>query len=218
MNNVNSVAEPLPSAKTSGLAIASLILGIFALWLNLFILLGPLVTIIIYLTHFCTLGLTAVTIFAFITVALTSVLGLILGIRTRNDIKKRDEQLKGQGLAITGIVVSGISLSLVLIAPIPISRAILFDRARTKARTLQSLNNTKQLCLAMNLYCDENDGRFPPVDNWPAALAPYIGDGKILESPFAPHAGRAYSGTAFGAAEATVLEREKRCKMILMGA
>ncbi|GAG40422.1 unnamed protein product, partial [marine sediment metagenome] len=59
MNNVNSVAEPLPSAKTSGLAIASLILGIFALCLNLFILPGPLVTIIIYLTHFCTLGLTA---------------------------------------------------------------------------------------------------------------------------------------------------------------
>jgi len=51
------------------------------------------------------------------------------------------------------------------------------------------MNNAKQICLAMAMYCDENQGSFPPVDNWPAALTPYLGDIEILESPFEPHTG-----------------------------
>lgn len=197
MNEVKSATKPLADAKTSRLAIASLILGIFAfcilgrtaivtftldpLWLN-FRSLGPLVI--------------NVSIFALITVALTSVLGLMLGISARNDIKKRAERLKGQSLAIAGIVVSGISL--VLIAPIAIKRTILLSRTRTQVRTLQSLNNAKVICWMTIMYCNENDGRFPPFDNWPEALEPYIRDSihdseHILTSPFDRDAGRAYA-------------------------
>ncbi|MHC4544778.1 MAG: DUF4190 domain-containing protein [Planctomycetota bacterium] len=152
MNNVKSVAEPLPSAKTSGLAIASLVLGICGIFT-------------------CGLG----------------IVGLCA-------IRKRAEQLKGQGLAIAGVVVSAICI--VLVPFITLMMAILMPAltsARMQGRTTVSLTNAKQICFAMMIYCDENEGRFPPVDNWPAALAPYIGDGKILESPFAPNTGLAWT-------------------------
>ena len=160
MNNINSVAEPLPSAKTSGLAIASLVLGISGIF----------------------------------TCGLTAIIGLILGIVGLCAINKRAEQLKGKGLAIAGIVTSAISI--VLIPIIAILVAILMPalaNAGTRARTVKYKSNAKQICMAMALYCDENDGRFPPADNWPVALNEYIGDKKILTSPFAPEAGRAWA-------------------------
>jgi len=79
MNNVNSASQPLPSTKTSGLAIASLILAICG----------------------------------FFTCGLTAIIGLILGIVGLCTISKRAQQLKGQGFAIAGIVVSAICIVLV---------------------------------------------------------------------------------------------------------
>jgi len=160
MNNVNSVAQPLPSAKTSGLAIASLVLGIFGIF----------------------------------TCGLTAIVGLILGIVGLCAISKRAEQLKGKGLAIAGIVISAISI--VMIPFMAILMAILMPalaNAGTRARTVKYKSNAKQICLAMAMYCDDNDGRFPPADNWPVALNEYIGDKKILTSPFAPEASRAWA-------------------------
>ena len=160
MNNVNSAAQPLPSAKTSGLAIASLVLGIFGIF----------------------------------TCGLTAIIGLILGIVSLCAISKRAEQLKGKGLAIAGIVISAIGI--VLIPFMAIFMAILMPalvRARTQARTVVLKSNARQICLAMALYCDENDGRFPPAENWPDVLKPYIGNEKILTSPFAPEAGRVWA-------------------------
>ena len=163
MNNIKSKAVPLTTAKTSGLAIASLILAIFG----------------------------------FLTCGFTAIIGLILGIVALCAIKKNAQQLKGQGLAIAGIVASAISI--VVVPFITIMMAILMPslaRARTHAMTAVSLNKARQICTAMMIYCEENDGRLPPTDNWPAALIEYIGDEKILESPFAPDAGRAWAMNA----------------------
>lgn len=160
MNNVNSAAQPLPSAKTSGLAIASLVLGIFGIF----------------------------------TCGLTAIVGLILGIVGLCAINKRAEQLKGKGLAIAGIITSAILI--VLMPFMAIIAAILmpsFASARTQARTVVLKSNAKQICLAMAMYCDDNDGQFPPAENWPDVLKPYIGNEKILTSPFAPEAGRAWA-------------------------
>ena len=160
MNNVKSEAVPLTTIKTSGLAIASLILGICGIF----------------------------------TCGLTAIVGLILGIIGLCAIKKNAQQLKGQGLAITGIIVSAISI--VVIPFIAIIMAILMPslaRARSHAMTIVSKNKARQICLAMMMYCEENNGRFPPADNWPAALNEYINDKKILTSPFAPEAGRAWA-------------------------
>jgi hypothetical protein len=66
-------------------------------------------------------------------------------------------------------------------------------RARMQAKDVVSMNLAKQICIAMMMYCDENDGRLPPAHNWPDALDPYLGGEITLESPFAPHAGRAWA-------------------------
>jgi hypothetical protein len=164
MDNFKSVAEPLPSAKTSGLAIASLILGILG----------------------------------FFTCGLTGIVGLILGIIGFCAIKQRAEELKGLGLAIAGIVVSAISF--IVVPFIAIMMVILMPaltNVRTQARMMASASNARQICLAMMMYCDENDGNFPPSDNWPDALAPYFNNNRaLLTSTFNPEAGRAYAMNA----------------------
>lgn len=160
MNNINSIAEPLPSAKTSGLAIASLVLGICGI----------------------------------LTCGLTAIIGLILGIVGLCAINKRAEQLKGKGLAIAGIITSAIGI--VLIPIMAILMALLMpalSSARTQAMNMVSMTYAKQICLAMAMYCQDNEGSFPPAENWTDALNEYIGDKKILTSPFAPEAGRAWA-------------------------
>ena len=55
---------------------------------------------------------------------------------------------------------------LVVIAIIAILAAILFPvfaQAREKAKQTQCLSNIKQMGLATNMYCDDNDGGFPAV-------------------------------------------------------
>lgn len=164
MNTTEPRREPSAEPKTSGLAIASLILGICGL---------------------CTCGLSAI-------------LGAILGIVGLNSISRSAGQLKGQGLAIGGIVTSAVSFFLVPLTVFIV--AILMPtlgRAREQARTTVELNNVRQLCLAMMMYCDENDHRFPCADDWPDALAPYLsGRQKVFTSPFDCCGGRAFAMNA----------------------
>lgn len=156
MDNANSVAAPLPSARTSGLAVASLVLAVCGLF----------------------------------TCGLTAIIGLILGIVALCAISKRADQLKGKAIAVAGIVVSAVSMIFVLFTAFLMALLMpALARARMQAKTSVSMNQARQICLAMMMYCEENGGRLPPVNNWTAALAPYIGDKKILESPFAPHTG-----------------------------
>jgi len=141
MNNVNSETQPLPSAKTSGLAIASLVLGICGIFTC-----GP-----------------------------AAIIGLILGIIGLSEISKRAEQLKGKGLAIAGIVTSAIGIVLIPVILMVLLMPAL-SRARSQGMNIVSMNNTKQICLAMEMYCDENEGSFPPAENWPDVLKPYLGN------------------------------------------
>jgi len=161
MDEVQSRAEALAAAKTSGLAIASLVLGICG----------------------------------FVSCGIASIAGVILGIIGLVSISKSAGQLKGQGLAVVGIVVS--TITLVLVPMMCILIAILMPAlagARHQAKRVVTMNYAKQLCLAMIMYCDEHDGRFPPGDNWPDVLPPYLGhDESILRSPFDPQAGRAWA-------------------------
>lgn len=165
MNEMQSEAKPAVEAKTSGMAIASLVLGICG----------------------------------FVSCGIASIVGLILGIIGLSSIKKSAGQLKGEGLAITGIAASAVGI--VLVPTMSILMAIMMpalSSARHQARTAATMNNAKQLCLAMIMYSDEHDGRFPPADNWPDALAPYLGhDEKILRSLFDPKAGRAWAMNAY---------------------
>ncbi len=157
MDNAQSTNVPSVEAKTSGLAVASLILGIFG---------------------FCTFGL-------------TGIIGLILGIVGLCVITQSAGRLKGNGLAIAGIVISTVSLIMLLIAFLIAILTPALSHAKHQARSAVSVNYTRQLCLATQLYCQDNDDKFPSPDNWPELLSNYIKDEKILNSPFDYHARRA---------------------------
>ena len=161
MDTLESASHQQLPAKTSGLAIASLILGICG---------------------FCTLGI-------------TGVIGLILGIVALSTIRKERGRLRGNGLAIAGIIVSCVSFMFILVQ-IAILMPALF-KARSQARTVVSLNNLRELSFAAMIYSEENDGKLPPSESWPEVLRPYCSNiDALLKSPFDPDAGRAYAMNA----------------------
>jgi hypothetical protein len=150
-------ALPREDAKTSGMAIASLVLGICGIF----------------------------------TCGLSAIVGLILGITSLSTIRKSQGWLKGTGLAIAGIAVSATNL---LIIPFMAGFMVTLSAGlRSRSMMAMSINNAKDISLAILIYCDENNGNFPPVDNWTDALKPYIRNEKRLTSPFAPEAGRVWA-------------------------
>jgi hypothetical protein len=132
--------------KTSGLAIASLVLGI--------------------------LGLCGI----------TAILGLVLGIVAQVKISRSGGRLKGGGLAIAGICVSGAMLLLAL----PFMAGLFlpaFAKAKSKAQTISCVNNMKQIGLAVRLYAEDNNGQCPPAATWCDALLPSLQGPNVLQCP-----------------------------------
>ena len=132
--------------RTSGLAIASLVLGIVG---------------------FC---------------GVTAIVGLTLGIIARVQISRSSGRLKGGGLAIAGIVLSGIMLLLGL----PIMAGFLLPalaKAKQKAQFVNCVSNAKQAGLAVRLYADEHDGKCPPAVNWCDAIVPSLPNADVLRCP-----------------------------------
>ena len=157
---VTDVRLPAVHVETSGMAIASLVLGISGIF----------------------------------TAGLGSIVGIILGIIALRAIRKSAGQLKGRGLAVAGILVSGTVLFIVvfLLGPAMILPAIW--RVQTTVRATESLANARQIAVVMATYGQENDGKLPPADSWPDALEPYLGNERqILNSPFDRDAGRAWA-------------------------
>ena len=81
---------------------------------------------------------------------------------------------------------------LVVIAIISILAAILFPvfaQARGNARRITSLSSLKQLSLGLQLYAQENEERFPdvqnspPIQRFPCRLLPYVKNTSLFFSP-----------------------------------
>ena len=83
---------------------------------------------------------------------------------------------------------------LVVIAIIAILAAILFPvfaRARSKARQAACQSNLKQLALAVMMYCQDYDGKFPPVYDdgsgtryiWADKIFPYVKNEDLFQCP-----------------------------------
>jgi hypothetical protein len=85
-------APPAPSAPTSGMAIAALVLGI-----------------------------SGVTVFPF----LGSILALIFGYMARKEIRRRPDQLRGEGLAVGGIVTGWVGVGLMVLSIIGVGGLML---------------------------------------------------------------------------------------------
>lgn len=130
LTSISTVA-PSPDAKTSRLAITSLVLGILSIF----------------------------------TLFLTAIPAIILGIIGIFKIEKSAGQLKGKGLAIAGIVVSGVSLILIL----PMMLGILMPALHQVKITAQQVvcqSNMAGLGKAMLLYADDNKGTYPTSSQW----------------------------------------------------
>ncbi len=148
--------------RTSGLAIASLVLG----------LLGPV----------------------------TGIVGIILGIVALTQIRESRGRLRGDGLAIAGMAISGfmvffVGILLAILFPV-------FGRAREKARESSCLSNIKQQVIAVCMYCADYDGRMPRVNidvdsylmpsggintsgimPWLISITPYMMNTQLLNCP-----------------------------------
>jgi len=159
--NVPLPPEAPVKPKTSGLAIASLILGIV----------GP-----------CTVGL-------------GSIVGIILGIVGLVKIGKSGGQLGGRGLAIAGLVVSGIGI---VILPFLVGAAVAILMpavvgAHSMAQQAACASNVKQLCVVARSYSATHQDKFPPAEDWPEVFAQLGLPESVLADPADPKAGRAYA-------------------------
>jgi hypothetical protein len=142
---------PVGQAKTSGMAITSLVLGILGLF----------------------------------SCGITALFGLVLGIIALVKIKNSQGRLTGNGLAIAGMVVSGIFLLM-----LPIYAAMLLPalaKAREKAQTINCVNNVKQLGLAVRMYATDNDDQFPPAAKWCDAIQTYVQSPKPFQCASDPN-------------------------------
>jgi competence protein ComGC len=103
---------------------------------------------------------------------LTALFGLVFGIIALVKIKNSQGRLSGNGLAIAGIVVSGLFL---LILPIWAAMFIpALSKAKEKAQTINCVNNVKQLGLAVRMYATDNNDKFPAAAAWCDAIQTYV--------------------------------------------
>ena len=149
-------SSPAPQAKTSDLAIASLIFAML-----------PIISWFM-LHHDGYVRLPILVLIFLISIPLA----LVLGIVSIFKITKSKGQLKGKGLGITGIVIA--TLLLVLIIP-----------GLTKIRSISPRmlcgTNMKALGNAIIVYACDNNDRYPTADKWCGLL---LEGGYVTEKQF----------------------------------
>jgi len=91
----------------------------------------------------------------------TAIIGLILGILALVQISKSEGRLKGQGLAIAGVIVSAVFLLLMPALLLPA-----FSKGKAKAQTIHCMNNVRQLNLAIIMHAQSNTNTCPPAATW----------------------------------------------------
>jgi prepilin-type processing-associated H-X9-DG protein len=151
-------AAPAGPTKTSGLAVASLVLGILS----------------------CPFSI------------LAGIPGLVCGIMGLNRISRSERaaaspRLTGQGLAIAGIILSGLSM---LILPVMVGLMLpAVQAAREAARRVGCANNVRSMAIGMLTHESAQqilpaaitDGDGKPLLSWRVAILPYIEEQALYE-------------------------------------
>ena len=110
---------------------------------------------------------------------LTAIFGLILGIIAVTKVKNSRGALTGFGIALAGLIVSAVALSM-----IPIFAAMLLPAlaaAKQKAQEINCVNNEKQLALAVRIYAGDHANHFPPATTWCDAIKTAVGPEHVFK-------------------------------------
>jgi hypothetical protein len=117
---------------------------------------------------------------------ITGLPAIILGILGIRDVSRGDGNVKGQGMAITGIIMGVIGSLVCPLTLIPVMIGLLLpavQKVREAAARMTVQNNMRQIGLGLHMYHDTNN-KFPdpairdksgkPLLSWRVAILPYI--------------------------------------------
>jgi prepilin-type processing-associated H-X9-DG protein len=122
------------------------------------------------------------------TCGITALVGLILGIIAMVKVSNSRGALRGGGIALAGVIVSGIFLFM-----IPILAAMLLPAlavAKQKAQTINCVNNEKQMAIAVRLYSDAHTNQLPHAATWCDAIKTDVGSEKVFKCAAVNSSGR----------------------------
>jgi hypothetical protein len=120
-------------------------------------------------------------ILGWVTLGLTALIGLVLGIIALVRISRSGGALRGKGLALAGTIVSG-----VFVLMLPILAALLLPalaQAKARAQSIVCMTNMKQLALGGILYAGDNKDQLPSGANWCDAIGKYVPNPKVFQCP-----------------------------------
>jgi len=112
----------------------------------------------------------------------TALLAVVFGIVALVQISGSRGRLRGQGLAIAGLCLSG----LMVLAIFPAMLYPVFHRARAAARKAVCLTNVKNVSLGLLMYMSDWNEICPDSANWCETLDEYIKNREVLVCPDAP--------------------------------
>ena len=123
-------------------------------------------------------------ILGFLSCGLTGLVGLIFGIAALVAINRHAGQLRGQGIAVAGLVLSAVSLvSLVFYGLLAAIALPTFALTAEEALLDESTNRLHAVASFTEDYWNAHDGALPPVHDWVAAVQL---EGRLLAYPDDP--------------------------------
>jgi hypothetical protein len=119
------------------------------------------------------------------TLGVAGIIGLILGILALVRIGRSQGRLKGKGLAIAGLFLSAFFL---ITLPIALGFIVPFiaQQGRFRRTPPTCPQNLQNVAMALRLYAEGHDGKFPSAANWCEDATPYLQSPNLFKCPARP--------------------------------